>query len=280
LRGISFSDVDNGWAVGDQGTIVHTTDGGTTWVKQESGITEHLQDVEFLNNQTGIAIGVFAALLKTDDGGEHWTDISKKIKEEEKELQFFIDQGGVPVEEEESAVEEELDFVEEGMPVLEPLLNDIFFVDSQNGWIAAEEGNIFYTPDAGNTWQKQESPSNEDLFAVCFKNPQEGWITGLNGLLLHTQDGGTTWEVQECPIEESLFGIAVTESRGYAVGNAASMIKSTDGGKTWEVFTPGDLILYSWFRAIEHVEGKFVAVGGLGTILISEGDTEDWQQIL
>lgn len=279
LRGISFTDRNKGWAVGDQGVIVHTSDGGKTWERQESGITEHLQDVEFLNAKTGIAVGVFAALLKTDDGGVHWSDISAKVKEEEKEFQFFIGEGAGSEGEEDADAGETLDFLEDGMPVLEPLLNDIFFVDSRNGWIAAEEGNIFYTPDAGTTWEKQKSPFKEDLFSVFFKDPQEGWITGLNGLLLHTTDGGTTWQKQDCPIEESLFGIVVTNERGYAVGNAASMMATKDGGVTWEEFTPSDLVLYSWLRSIHHVEGKFIAIGGLGTILIGD-DSENWRQAL
>ncbi len=282
LRGISFSDVNNGWAVGDQGTIVHTADGGKTWERQNSGIQEHLQEVTFLNNQTGFTIGVFASFLRTEDGGQHWTDISAWIKEPEKEQQFFITEGeGAPAEEEAPASEMgQLDFLEEGMPVLEPLLNRIYFLDDQMGWIAAEEGNIFHTSDGGKSWQKQKSGTSEDLFSVYFKNAQEGWITGLNGTLLYTQDGGETWTRQECPIEESLFDIVVTRSLGYAVGNAAAMIRSNDGGKTWEAFTPGDIVLYSWFRAIQEIEGKFVAVGGLGTILILQPGSDDWRQVL
>lgn len=211
-------------------------------------------------------------------GGAHWENISAKIKEEEKEFQFFIEEGAGS-EEENTEAGEDLDFLEEGMPVLEPLLNDIFFVDSRNAWIAAEEGNIFHTPDAGKTWVKQMSPSNDDLFAVYFKDSQEGWITGLNGLLLHTIDGGATWTRQDSPVKESLFGIVVAGDRGYAVGNAATMITSADGGVTWEEFTPSDLVLYSWFRAIQQVDGKFISIGGLGTVLIGD-DTGNWRQIL
>ena len=37
LRGVSFSDANNGAAVGDSGTILRTTDGGNSWVPQSSG---------------------------------------------------------------------------------------------------------------------------------------------------------------------------------------------------------------------------------------------------
>ena len=280
LRGISFSDTKNGWAVGDQGLIIHTSDGGNTWVKQESGIKEHLQKVNFLDARKGFAIGVFASFLRTKNGGETWEDISQQIKEPEKEVEWFIDEAGTEQPAEEEAETEEFDIIEEGMPVLEPLLNDIFFVDSQTGWIVAEEANIFHTKDGGETWLKQESGAKEDLFGVFFKDAQEGWITGLNGLLLHTSNGGTTWEEQECPVEDSLFAIRISGSRGYAVGNATAMMTTADGGKTWQPFSPEGIVLFSWFRDLTTIQGRFVAIGGLGTILISDTEGQDWKEIV
>lgn len=38
LRAVRFLDGANGWAVGDEGTILHTTDGGSTWEVQSSGV--------------------------------------------------------------------------------------------------------------------------------------------------------------------------------------------------------------------------------------------------
>jgi photosystem II stability/assembly factor-like uncharacterized protein len=37
LGGVSAVDASNCWAVGSSGTIVHTTDGGSTWTSQSSG---------------------------------------------------------------------------------------------------------------------------------------------------------------------------------------------------------------------------------------------------
>jgi len=37
LQGVSFSDANNGTAVGNYGTIVRTTDGGNSWIVQKSG---------------------------------------------------------------------------------------------------------------------------------------------------------------------------------------------------------------------------------------------------
>ena len=45
LSCVSFSDADNGLAVGDNGAIIRTTDGGATWVSQQSGLTIQLLTV-------------------------------------------------------------------------------------------------------------------------------------------------------------------------------------------------------------------------------------------
>src|SRR5688572_2256387 len=45
LRAVSFADASNGWAVGDFGTVVHTSDGGASWTPQASGTTHFLNHV-------------------------------------------------------------------------------------------------------------------------------------------------------------------------------------------------------------------------------------------
>jgi photosystem II stability/assembly factor-like uncharacterized protein len=62
-----------GWAVGDGGTILHTSDGGTTWTAQTSGTTNLLSLVEFTDANTGWAVGVGGTILHTSNGGTTWT---------------------------------------------------------------------------------------------------------------------------------------------------------------------------------------------------------------
>jgi photosystem II stability/assembly factor-like uncharacterized protein len=46
--GVDFVDTLNGWAVGDAGTIRHTSDGGATWTGQTSGTGVPLLGVAFV----------------------------------------------------------------------------------------------------------------------------------------------------------------------------------------------------------------------------------------
>jgi len=72
-------DANNIWAVGYNGSIIHTTDGGQTWDKQRNGNNPlskkyRFRAVVFKDVNTGYAAGDNGLLLKTTDGGEHWTE--------------------------------------------------------------------------------------------------------------------------------------------------------------------------------------------------------------
>src|SRR5579864_1660032 len=63
----------NGWVVGDNGTILHTSDGGATWRPQASGMSDALFGVSFVDTNNGWAVGEPAAILHTSNGGATWS---------------------------------------------------------------------------------------------------------------------------------------------------------------------------------------------------------------
>jgi photosystem II stability/assembly factor-like uncharacterized protein len=54
---VQFVGVRTGWAVGSDGIIVATRDGGASWQKQTSGTDESLLGGSFVNALTGWAVG-------------------------------------------------------------------------------------------------------------------------------------------------------------------------------------------------------------------------------
>ena len=58
LNAVDFVDPYIGWVAGDDGTVLHTTDGGLSWQPQDSGTTEYLKDVFFLDLDRGWMVGV------------------------------------------------------------------------------------------------------------------------------------------------------------------------------------------------------------------------------
>ena len=60
------------WAVGDNGTIVHTNNGGKNWVAQRSMTSALLQGVAFADANDGWAVGNVGTILHTSNGGKTW----------------------------------------------------------------------------------------------------------------------------------------------------------------------------------------------------------------
>jgi len=72
LRSVSFVDNLNGWAVGDGGVILHTSNGGVNWSTQISSTANNLRSVSFADSLHGWAVGDSGTILVTDDGGATW----------------------------------------------------------------------------------------------------------------------------------------------------------------------------------------------------------------
>ncbi|MFI5252505.1 MAG: WD40/YVTN/BNR-like repeat-containing protein [Bacteroidota bacterium] len=84
LRGVHFapnteagtstdlSGSGNGWAVGDGGVILHTSNYGNSWVKQYSGVNVTLNSVHFADSLYGWVSGDAGTILSTTDGGNTW----------------------------------------------------------------------------------------------------------------------------------------------------------------------------------------------------------------
>ena len=57
LNDVQFFNNQEGWAAGDYGTIMHTTDGGVTWEFQSSETTEDLNKLYLYDNLTLWIVG-------------------------------------------------------------------------------------------------------------------------------------------------------------------------------------------------------------------------------
>ena len=68
---VYFSDINHGWAVGPNGSILKSTDAGETWTPKTSGSTINLKSVKFLDSNIGVCAGE-GELLLTNDGGDTW----------------------------------------------------------------------------------------------------------------------------------------------------------------------------------------------------------------
>ena len=109
LWDIYFTDVNNGWAVGDDGLSVRTEDGGETWTVKYLP-RRNRRAVHFTDRKTGWIVGWEGRASHTSDGGETWETI-------------YLDTNNS--------------------------YTDIFFTDHYHGWTVGTNGTIFRTTDGG-----------------------------------------------------------------------------------------------------------------------------------
>src|SRR5690349_11430423 len=76
LFGVHFVDNNNGWTVGQAGTILHTTDGGSNWSPQTSGFGGFLRNVHFVSPTTGWCAGDSGKIFKTTNAGANWNALA------------------------------------------------------------------------------------------------------------------------------------------------------------------------------------------------------------
>ncbi|MCC7233619.1 MAG: hypothetical protein IT242_11805 [Bacteroidia bacterium] len=71
LHSLSFSGF-TGYACGDNGTIAKTSNGGSSWTTQSSGVNVSLNGIYFYDPDNGIAVGDNGTIIRTTDGGAGW----------------------------------------------------------------------------------------------------------------------------------------------------------------------------------------------------------------
>jgi photosystem II stability/assembly factor-like uncharacterized protein len=93
LNSVYFINQKYGWAVGAEGKIFQTINGGRFWREQKTGVEVELNDVFFLDTAEGWAIGAGGVILHTTTGGNVWTIKNSKVGHRLEKL-FFAGKSG------------------------------------------------------------------------------------------------------------------------------------------------------------------------------------------
>ncbi|TRZ64922.1 T9SS C-terminal target domain-containing protein [bacterium] len=256
--------------------LFQTTYSQTGWYQKQSGTTNKLHDLYFINELTGWIVADTAKILKTTNGGLNWS-------------------------------------IQQICSAPYPNLYTIKFANNSTGYIGAgqdfgdfSEGYLFKSTDMGNSWfvttsetsnasgyyfssisiinpniifattsgQYSTGPSVGEVrkstnggtnflpgygcgahLSISFINEQTGWTSAFymsdvgprKGYILKTTNTGTNWITQYkdtiSPIRPNKIQF-IDNNTGYAVGVAvfvsppyAKFLKTTNGGNNWNIST-------------------------------------------
>ncbi|MCL5036593.1 MAG: YCF48-related protein [Chloroflexi bacterium] len=181
LRGVSFADVNNGWAVGDGGIIRHTLNGGTAWSNQVSPTTQNLRGVSFVDANNGWAVGDNGTIIRTSNGTDWAVEASGTA---EPLFSIFMNSttDGWAVGSN-GAVLYYTGGAWNASQVGGAPFKTVFFLNPNQGWIAGAGGVLYYTGDGGVTWTAESTGTAQTINSVFFVTRNEGWAAAYGGTI-------------------------------------------------------------------------------------------------
>ncbi len=120
-------------------------------------------------------------------------------------------------------------------------LNEIFFLNSNIGFVAGSSGTVLKTTDAGTNWINISPTLQKDLHDLYFIDNNLGWVVGDSGSICKTTNAGLTWSIIHLPNAEEiqLHSVFALNQNTVFVGGSNALtnhylFKSTNGGDTWQ----------------------------------------------
>lgn len=279
------------WVIGYYGAILHSNDRGANWTVQNSGTSEALFRLAFLDSETGWASGSYGTLLHTRDGGKSWRKQMSNTEEHLFGLQFLDANMGWAVGSRGTILRTADGGATWASSSLgeDIILNDVHFRDAKNGWAVGEFGRIYRSRDGGHSWVKLKSPIEVDfvsgesrnLFRLLFDSAN-GWAFGLDGTILKTQEGerwtvvGADAAVSPGGKQRHLFSAASFNGRQWAVGERGTLMVSSLGNHGWKrAAVKGPSVSFNGIAM--GADGFGLIVGSRGLILRTDDGGESWQ---
>ncbi|MFE7168540.1 WD40/YVTN/BNR-like repeat-containing protein [Streptomyces sp. NPDC057616] len=272
FRGLSAVSRDTAWLAGTKGTVLRTTDGGTSWrnVSPPGAGELEFRDVEAFDARRAVVLaigeGEASRVYRTDDGGATWTESFRNT-----DAKAFYD--------------------------------CLTFFDHRHGLAMSDpvDGRfrILSTSDGGRSWKvlpgdgMPAALDGEAGFAAsgqCLvaSGPSDAWLAtggGARARVLHSRDRGRTWTATDTPIPagdpaKGVFALAFRDrTHGLAAGgdyrpdqtSPRAAARTTDGGRTWQPAAEPPPAYRSGAAWLPHSRTTALAVGPTGTDVTTDG---------
>jgi photosystem II stability/assembly factor-like uncharacterized protein len=206
LHGVAFADEKIGVAVGDEGTIIRTTNGGVTWSVVNSDVIYNLYGIHFINESTGIIVGRFGTILRSSDAGLTWQRQDSLTNKQLKDVYFSGEQDGIIAGWGIllRSANGGINWTDVSNGLINSYLEDVCGIYN-NGFAVGSSGTIIrYT---GSDWEKlpriTSAPLNGITVSYNFPTVAVGGSYENGGIILSSMDNGDTWttiENQNIPV--------------------------------------------------------------------------------
>lgn len=202
------SDGLTGIAVGHEGWILRSSDGGWSWTEVAFDETngEPLMSVAQLPTGHWMAVGAFGRALRSTDGGQSWQRMAlPETGVEDKHLNRIVGSA-----------------------------------DGQRWLIIGERGLLLRSDDQGGTWHHTEPFYNGSFYNAAALSGG-GWLVyGMRGHVYRSAPGQSAWTRVELAAPVSFFGHArAGDGRLLLVGQGGMVASSSDDGASFTLARTG-----------------------------------------
>jgi membrane protein len=254
LKKIEFRDITfsgkTGWAVGRNGYILKTSDGGRKWhiekwgafnfkdvairdeknifIAAEGGfllqsgttaepsvlswpeITGDINQIAF-DGDTGVAVCNRGYILLSDNGGSDWTPIL--LEKSQIKKQRYVN------------------------------LNSVHFLGGDRAWIAGNSGLILATTDGFRSFTSHNF-KKYNYTSIVMTGTREGYAAGESGVIVHTGDGGKTWKKKSIQTGE-IHRLGYIKNMMWAVGDRGLARYGKSISSQWKGEKGSGFVVYS-----------------------------------
>ncbi len=229
LTGLAFTSPTEGWAVGQDATILHTNDAGTTWATQHAapGGDQALFSLAALAPHHLVATGAYALALETTDGTA-WSDVKLPNLDEDYHLNCVTPRG-----------------------------DDLV--------VTGEAGHAFLRH--AGTWTPIPVGYDGSQFGCVTTKDGTVLSFGLRGSLFALATGATSWQRISTGEQRSIFGGTLLSDGAVALvgSNGLAMTFDVATGKITTLPPPTGATLSG---VTEIAGGKWIVVGDDGVHLV------------
>lgn len=239
LIDISMGDLSAGFAVGGNGAVYRTVNGGMQWQLLTSGSNPNS---DLVLDVTRRGAKVWASLssnvvLRSEDDGANWTAVTAGLSGVSyTALDFFDATRGYAVGRRNGSIPTTAWTQDGGLTwnaTYWPGLYSFTDVDalSANVAVACADNGLWRTLNGGLAWSFLQTTPLSGFFGADFIDASRGWAVGYD--VMKTVNGGQTWSHVFTPATPLRAVSFADDLHGWTVGDNGVILATVDGGVNW-----------------------------------------------
>lgn len=265
---------------GQNGALLHSSDGGATWTDQSqfrmvTPVSYSLRAVSQINSTVARACGDLGIVLRTADSGTLWTAAQAHTSSNllaavlvDANNGYAVGEGGAVLRTTDGGRSWTSNASGAGA------FRSVAAVDSQRVWAVGDAGHAIRTSDGVN-WTALNTGTASRLNGVWFANATNGWAVGTGGTIVRTTDSGNTWVPQSSGTSQTLNAVWFSNATiGWAVGQGGTVVKTIDGGVNWSAAAAA--VTTENLSAVSGLDASTVWAVGANGEAIATADGTNW----